>query len=508
MRTKRQVTLFVVLLIAVLVLVNVVGQRFKFRLDLTEDDRYTLSGATVNMLKELPEVVTITGYFTEELPPELGRAREEFKDLLVEYDQRSNGNIAFEYIDPADNDTLKQAAQEAGVQPFYVNVPGKDKAEQLLAYMSAVVKMGDRRTVIPIIQPGTPLEWTLSSAIKEVSIAEKPTIGLVAGHGEPTMQDIPQALDGLNVQYSVEAFTFWDTLPVHPRFTTLIWLDPGDSISPYHLHWLDEFLASGRGVVIGFSSVKSDIATSPIAEARATDMSRWLAAHGVQVQPNIVIDAQCGQVQVMQQRGMFTMQIPVGFPYFPLIQKDGFADHPVTSGLDAMIVQFASPMTYSGDTAIRWTPLLTTSSKSGSLPSPAYIDINKQWTDADFTSGGQVIGAALEGAFKPGSPPARLVVVANDGFAVNGPQRQQLNPGNVNLLVNAVDWVTDETGLIELRNKGVDYRPLEELTEGEASSIKWLNLLLPLVFAVAYGLLRAQWRKRQRLQRMIPGHVR
>jgi hypothetical protein len=132
------------------------------------------------------------------------------------YVSRSNGNLVFEFIDPGDNDTLKQAAQQIGIQPFYVTVPGKDKAEQLLAYMSVVVKMGDRRSVIPIIKQDTPLEWTLSSSIKEVSNTEKQTIGLVTGHGEAGVNAIPQALRGLNVQYSVEPFTFWDTLPVHP----------------------------------------------------------------------------------------------------------------------------------------------------------------------------------------------------------------------------------------------------------------------------------------------------
>jgi hypothetical protein len=103
-----------------------------------------------------------------------------------------------------------------------------------------------------------------------------------------------------------------------------------------------------------------------------------------------------------------------------------------------------------------------------------------------------------------------MVVIGNGNFCVNGEGRgqQDLNPDNVNLLVNAVDWITDETGLIELRNKGVNYRPMEALTEGETSTIKWVNLLLPVALAVLYGLLRAQWRKRQRLQRMIPGHVR
>ncbi len=509
MKTRKQVSTFVVLLIGVIVLVNAVGQKFKFRLDLTGDDRYTLSTATLDLLHDLPEAVTVTAYFTEELPPQFASARQEFKDLLVEYNQRSSGNLAFEFIDPAANDTLKQTAEQSGIRPLVMNVQGRDKAEQLLAYMGAVVKMGDRSTVIPMVQPGTAMEWTLSSSIKQVSVVNKPTVGLVQGHGEVAMGGIAQALQGLSVLHNVENFTFWDTLPVHPRFNSLLFIDPSDSIKPEHLHWLDEFLASGRGVVIALSGVHSDLGQSPLAEAQSTDMGRWLARHGVRIEPSIVTDAQCSQVQVMQQRGMFTMQIPISFPYFPLIQGAGFGDHPVSSGLEGVVMQFASPMVYTGDSSLKWTPVLMTSAKSNALPSPAYIDVQKQWTDADFPLGQQTIGAALEGRFRPDATPARLVVFSNGTFATSGDgqQRQQINPDNVNLLVNAVDWISDETGLIELRNKGVDYRPLEELTEGEQASIKWINLLLPLAMAVLFGLLRAQWRKRQRLQRMLPDHV-
>jgi hypothetical protein len=151
-----------------------------------------------------------------------------------------------------------------------------------------------------------------------------------------------------------------------------------------------------------------------------------------------------------------------------------------------------------------------TSDKSNALPSPAYIDVQKQWTDADFPMQHLVMAGALEGRFDGGEKPARMVVFSNGGFAVSGEdqQRQQINPDNANLLVNAVDWISDETGLIELRNKGVNYRPIEELTDGERASIKWVNLLLPVALVVLYGLFRAQWRKRQRILRMLPGHVR
>ena len=510
MKTRGQVTRFTLLLLGVVVLLNLVGTQFKFRADFTGDDRYTLSPATRDLLETLPEAVTVTAYFTEQLPPEFALTRQEFKDLLIEYAERSDGNLVFEFIDPNTDEKTEEEALQAGIRPLLVNVRDKDKAEQLKAYMGAVVKMGELTTTIPVVQPGTAMEWALSSSIKQVSVSEKPVIGLVQGHGEPSMGEITQALQGLNVLYNIQHFTFWDTLPVNDHFAALLLINPSDSFPANHLHWLDDYLARGHGVVVAYNAVSSDLGASPMADVKQGPFTQWLARHGIRVAPTVVTDAQCGQVQVMQQRGYFSIQTAMAFPYFPLISGDGFGDHPVAAGLEAVIMQFASPMDHIGDSSVTWTPILRTSAKSGALPAPVYIDAQKQWTDADFPVGHQTIGVALEGAFGPGAQAARMVVFSNGSFAVNGQgeRMQQVNPDNVNLLVNAVDWISDETGLIELRNKGINYRPIEKLSDTKRNSVKWINLLLPVGFVVLYGIFRAQWRRRQRAQRMLPGHVR
>jgi ABC-type uncharacterized transport system involved in gliding motility auxiliary subunit len=103
-----------------------------------------------------------------------------------------------------------------------------------------------------------------------------------------------------------------------------------------------------------------------------------------------------------------------------------------------------------------------------------------------------------------------MAVFTNGTLALNGQaggQMQQVPPDNVNLLVNAVDWVSDATGLIELRTKGTTYRPLEEADDAKRNTFKMMNLLLPVGVVLLVGLLRLQWRRRQRKQRMAPGHV-
>ncbi|HQW86009.1 MAG TPA: Gldg family protein [Flavobacteriales bacterium] len=503
MRTKATMLRFGLLFAALLVLLNLVGSRFHVRLDLTGDQRYTLSKATRDILKDMPEAATITGYFTEELPPDLAVARDEFRDLLVEYAERSGGNVVYEMIDPAAADSLEQQALESGIRPLLVNTREKDKAEQIKAFMGAVVRMGDQQAVIPVVQPGSPMEWELSSRIKEVSVQEKPVVGIMQGHGEPSVNAMAQAMQGLSVLYSVEPMAIYDTMPVHGRFRTIAIIDPADTISPMALQRLEEFMARGGGVVIAFSNAAGDLQRTPLVEQRTTGLDAWLARHGLHAEQDLVTDAQCGQVQVMQQRGFFNLQTAMAFPYFPLVTR--FGEHPVASGLEAVVLQFARSFSVVGDSTYRYTPLLTTSDRTGSVALPHEIDLQRQWSDADFTQPPRHLAFAIEGPFGNG-PGARLVVIGSGNFAV-GAEGGQLNPDNVNLLVNAVDWVSDQTGLIDLRGKGVNYRPIEELSEAERSTLKWSNLLLPILLVIAGGVLRMQWRRRQRKARTAPGHV-
>lgn len=506
MRTRIQAVRYALLLIAVVVLMNLLGQNLGFRLDLTDDDRYTLSTATLDIIKDLPEAVTITAYFTEGLPPDLERGRDEFRDMLVEYDRRSNGNVVFEFVDPNTDEAIEQEAQKAGIRPVQVNVREKDKQEVRKAYMGAVVRMGESFTALPLIQANSSMEWELSSAIRKVSVVVKPSLGFVQGHGEPSMNMVPQLLQELTVEYDVEPFTFLDTIPVYDRFEYLLFVNPTDTIPRQHIRWMEDALARGKGIVIAYDAIKSDLGTSPMVEMRHIGLEEWLATKGVRVGQSAITDASCGTVGVMQQRGGFNLQTQVPFPYFPLLKT--FPEHPATAGLEAVLLQFCAPLSHDGDSTYVFRPLVTSSEKSNVVPLPLYIDIQKQWTDADFPRGDVAMGATLERKDDPAH--GRLAVFTNGSFVLNnmtGGQIMQQNPDNINLLVNTLSWVSDQTGLIELRTKGTRFRPIEEMDEAERTSLKFINVLLPLIAVLVIGLLRWQWRKRQRRARMAPDHV-
>ncbi|MBK7555330.1 MAG: Gldg family protein [Flavobacteriales bacterium] len=504
-RNRGRVLRFTLAICIAVVMVNVLGDRFKFRVDLTDDGRYTLSPATRNMLQALPEPVTVTAYYSEELPAQYAAVREEFRDLLAEFHDAADGNLVYEFVDPGTDGTRLEEAKNAGVRAVQVNIPQKDKFEQMIAYMSASVKMGERSDLLEVVQGGS-MEHTLGMSVKKVSIDKKPTIGFVQGHGEPSIGEMGEVYQSLDVLYEIATIPLPDSLSLPDRFAALLIVDPVDSFPEHHLRVLDEMLARGRPILIAYSGLINDLGSTPLVGARQSNLTTWLASKGVDVQPTILIDQLCGQVQIRQQRGDIPFVVSIPFPYFPMSRS--FADHAITKGLESVLMQFCSPLARSQRSDVAFTPLVLSSEHSAALQPPHVIDPQRQWGLADFPLTGQAMAAAVEGPLA-GPTLARMVVFGNGRFAVNGAQgqQQQLNPDNINVFVNAVDWLVDDTGLIELRTKQVNFRPLNTVSDGVRNTLKWANLVLPILAAFIYGMLRAAWRRRQRSRRMQPGHV-
>ncbi|MCU0413285.1 MAG: GldG family protein, partial [Ignavibacteriaceae bacterium] len=169
MLTRKKVRTSILLVLGILFLVNLIASRFFFRLDYTADQRYTLSNATKDILSQLSEPVTISAYFSEDLPPNVEQVRQDFRDMLIEYSSNSDGLIVYEFINPSENQESEMKAQQSGIQPIMINVRERDQMKQQRAYLGALVQMGDRKEVIPFIQPGAAMEYSLSTNIKKLS---------------------------------------------------------------------------------------------------------------------------------------------------------------------------------------------------------------------------------------------------------------------------------------------------------------------------------------------------
>ncbi|MEM9857211.1 MAG: GldG family protein [Bacteroidota bacterium] len=500
MRTKKSFYTSVVLIIGILLLINFISNDYFVRIDLTENNRFTLSQATEDIVQELLEPVTVKAYFSENLPPNIAQTRQDFKDLLIEYSSLSGGNLVYEFVNPNETPEAEQEAAQAGVSPVMINVREKDQVKQQKAFMGAVIQMGEQQDVIPFMQPGEAMEYALTTSIKKLAVVDKPTVGLIQGHGEPSIFDMQQVQQALSVLYNFENVTLTDSTAISDRIQTLALVAPKDTISPSHFNQLDAFLGRGGKLLVALNKVKGDLQSS-LGQTIYTGLADWLKRKGVTVENKFVTDASSASVTVQQQQGPFRIQSQVQFPFLPIINT--FEDHPITKGLEAVVLPFASPLVFSGDTTTNYIPLAYSSEQSGSANAPTYFNIQQQWTEADFPLSNQVVAAAIEGNFI--GVPSKMVIIGDGDFAINsrdGGQPQAVQPDNVSLLVNSIDWLSDDTGLIELRTKGVSSRPLDQLEDGTKASLKWLNFALPILLAIIYGVVRAQIRRVQRIKRM------
>lgn len=498
MLTRKKLQTTLILVIGIIVLVNIISEKYFFRLDLTEDKRYSLSDATINILKDLTEPITVTAYFSENLPPNVEKTRQDFKDLLIEYVNESDGMLVYEFIDPSTDQQKEMDAQQSGVSPIMINVREKDEAKQQKAYLGAVLQMGDQKDAIPFIRPGAAMEYALSSSIKKLSVKDKPRVGLLQGNGEPTIKAMQQLDEQLGILYNVEPLTLTDTTGIPSDINTLAIVAPADSMNDRDLSYLDQFINRGGNLMVALNRVEGKLQEGK-GEVINTGLDKWLAKKGITVEDDFVTDVNSGSVYVRQQQGMFVMNTPVQFHYLPVITT--FADHPITRGLESVGLRFASSIkTAFPDSAVKVTNILETSEKSGIEKAPVYFNIMKEWTKADFNRSHIPVGVAVEGPIN-GKSDSKMVVFGDGDFATNGEgqQAQRLESDNVSLMANAIDWLSDDTGLIELRTKGVTDRPLTaQLEDGTKTFIKLLNFILPVLLIIIYGMIRYQIRRNKR----------
>jgi gliding-associated putative ABC transporter substrate-binding component GldG len=488
------------LVVAVILAINVIADLMWMRLDFTADKRYTLSAATEGILNSLEYPVTVTAYFSEDLPPHITSTQNDFKDLLQEYASRSNGQVVYEFFNPNVSEETEREAQMQGISPVMINVRERDQVKQQRAYLGAVIQLGEGKELRPLIQPGAAMEYALSTSIKKLAILDKPKVGMLQGHGEPSIGAMQQVVGMLSVLYDVEPVSISDADDLPAYYKTLFIVSPTDSFPPAQLAKLDRYMKNGGRLMIAMNRVAGDFSNARGSSVE-TGLENWLERKGILVENNFIIDANCGAINVRRQQGQFNFNQQIQFPYFPMITN--FSDHPVTNGIESVSLPFASSIDFNDqDTTINVQVLARTSQKAGKESPDLYFDISKQWTGNDFPLRDLPV-AVLATGDKIGNGRSSMIVFSDGDFAVNGEGQgaQQVQKDNANLFVNSIDFLSDDTGLNELRTKGVTSRPIDtDLEDGTKTVIKYLNFLSPIIIIIFYGIYRIQSRRRKVLK--------
>jgi gliding-associated putative ABC transporter substrate-binding component GldG len=501
--TKETVLIRLLLFIGIFLMLNLLVYRAYFRLDFTADQRYTLSKVSKDILKNLDAPVTIKAFLSEELPPEEARTTREFTDLLQEFESAANGQLTFEAFDPSDEENAlppvqtPQGMQQQQYPGFLIGVRERDKVSQQIAYRGATVLYKGQEEMVPVLTAQMNMEYEMLKAIKKMVAGDKPKVGFLQGHGEAPKENLAQALQELSTSYDADTLSF-DNPTRWSEFKTIVILAPRDSFPDSHLEQLDRFMQGGGRLFVGLKAADANLQNGQVTRI-TTGLEGWLLAKGIDVEPALLTDNTCSAISVQQRQGFFNMVRQVEFRYFPIVQN--WSDHPITQGLGPAVLPFASPVNITNaDSSLKTGILATTSDLSGKSPVPTFINIEAEldrntWS---FAYSNLPVAAYLDGKIGGGSD-GKIIVIGNGEFPLNQGQQPVTPVDNLNFLINSIDWLTDDTGLIELRNQVPKVALIEKLTgeddAGKRQAFKIIIFLLPIVIAIGFGFFRFRVRQ-------------
>jgi gliding-associated putative ABC transporter substrate-binding component GldG len=444
----------------------------------------------------------VKAYFTEDLPAPYNNNRRAVLDILNDYKAYSKGNLQYEFINPQ-GEKGEQDAQQQGISPVQVQVVNEDKLEVKRGYLGLVMMYEDRKEVLPVVQNLSSLEYDMSSALKRLTNRTKKKIGFTTGHGEAEMSGMRQIVQSISQQYDVTPVDLSKGDPVPADIAALLVIAPSNRFQDSARYQLDQYLMRGGRIAFMLNRVNANLQMR-MGQPLDVGLDDLLQEYGVRVNPDLVRDAQCANISVMQQQGSFTFQSQVPFPYIPVASNFNTAN-PLVKDLQSLILHFTSSIDTTGAAArgLKEEVLVRSSKRSGRQTGFFMIDPFQRYAPADLAEEGIPLAVLIDGSFKSffvgkqpaaaitASPETHLIVVGDGDFMKDDFLG---NRGNVTFFANIVDYLADDAGLITIRSKNVAAPPLDQVSDGTKKLLKYSNLLGPPLIIIAYGLLR--WRRR------------
>ena len=517
---KSQTLLRIGIVLVILVLVNIISVRLFGRLDVTKNSVFSLSDASKEIMRNLDDKVTVRAYFTEDLPAPYNNNRRMLLDELNEYKAYARGNLQYEFIDPS-GEKAEQEAQQQGIAPVQVQVVKEDKFEVKKAYMGMVLLYEDKKEAIPVIQNTGTLEYDISSTIKRLTSKGRKKIGFLNGQGEPAMSELTHVQEVLRKQYDIVPVDVSKGNPVPPDISALIVDAPVNRFSDPDKFQVDQYLMRGGKIAFLLNKVDANL-QNRFGRPLDLNLDDMLEAYGVRVNTDLVRDAQCANISVMQQQFGFNIQSQVPFPYLPMVSSFS-KGNAIVKDLQGMILVFASSVDTMNVSSrgMQAEVLFRSSKQSGRQTGQFMYDPLERYTREMFTEKELPLAVLLEGSFhsafdgKPvpadtavgslapttspltTSPATRIVVVGDGDFI----RDQYGNRENLTFFANMVDYLVDDAGLITIRTKELATPPLDQVSDGTKKAVKYANLVVPPVLVLGYGLVR--WRMRQARKRAL-----
>ena len=553
---RRQDLNNLALIFAGLVLLNIICYFFFVRIDFTSEKRFTLSPISKNTLNNLDDDLQVTVYLEGDFPAGFKRLRNSTKDLLSDLQAYSNGKLHYGFTNPSSGDAKAQELSyqqltEKGIEPTNLSVKTEEGLSQKTIFPAALITYKGQQMPVKLLQNragASPeevlnnsiqnLEYAFVSAIKKLSSGGKPRIGFTEGHGELTDLQLNDAMKSLGDGYEVGRVD----LKVIPfagldKLKLLIIPKPNTAFTEAEKYKIDYFVMRGGRVFWAIDQVNAELdslrgAGEQLAFPKKLNLDDLIFKYGARINYNLVADMNCVQipVNVGDVAGQGQVQL-MPWLFYPLFIPT--STHPVVKNLDGIRSEFSSTIDIIDVKNIRKQVILTTSPFNRIIEAPTLLSlqmVEQEPNPRDFQSSPKPVAVLLEGSFasnfknRPqpegleGNPIipekgkfTRMIVMADgdilknqvsstDGspFPLGYDRYNQQQYGNKNFLLNVADYLTDDSGIIELRNKEVKIRLLDRARiRKEKTFWQVLNLVLPMVLLLVFGISQHYYRKRK-----------
>ncbi len=545
---RRRDLMQLLLGILVLALLNFIGSNWFFRLDLTTEKKHTLSSHTKELLENLDDVVFFRVYLKgDDFPAGFDRLRNATKEMLDEFRIYSDNNVEYEFINPIEGISQKEQADvftqlyQKGITPAILEVKEKGGTSQQTIFPGAIAIYQGRETGVQLFkeQLGIPsevvlnnslqgMEYELSNAIRKLQTVLKPKVAFLEGHGELDSLQVADITGSLGEYYVVERLDLQSKLKNLEKikeYDAVIIAKPDSIFSEQDKFILDQYIMNGGKAIFFLDPVYASIDSLQNAEftygiPNKINLDDMLFNYGVRVNYNLVQDMNSGLIPIPIS-GKYQM-----FPwlFFPLLNQG--SDHPIAKNLNAVRAQFASTIDTIVTPRIRKKILLSTSKYSNIMTTPVYITlrgVSRPPNEKQFNKGNIPIAVLLEGTFESlyrnqpmgildsiigfkrlkESKPTSIIVCGDGDLIANKiqPSNGMALPlgydvwtketfGNKNFVLNAINHLCDDSGLLSVRSREVVLRVLDR-KKAEAGRTKWqiLNTVLPLGIIIILGLI-------------------
>lgn len=558
---KKQNIIQLIIALVIILLINYISLNIYFRLDLTADKRYTLSDATVEILDSLEDVVYIEIYLDGEMPIGFQRMQKSIHELMDEFRVIAGSEIQYQFINPSKSsdqskrNAIYQDLYDRGLNP--TNVKDRDEegglAEKIL-FPGAIITYQEKETPINLLvnNPGLSaevnlnnsiqsLEYEFIDAIRKITAKQRKKIAFIEGQGELDEFYTGDITRSLNEYYEIDRVTIKEYINILDPYDAVIIAGPTEEYTEKSKFIVDQYIMNGGKVLWFVESVKismDSLSTGGATFALMNDinLSDQLFKYGVRVNPNVIQDVQCAVIPVNTAiTGTQPKFAPAPWLYFPLLVAPD--NNPITKNLNMIKSEFPGVIdTVGNNSDVKKKIILSSSHNSRVLNVPLLVSLTQVSEKLDpltFNQPNNPIAVILEGqfesvfknrmineyivgqefSFKEKSKFTRMIVVSDADIIKNDVRQRAdgvfITPlgydrytkqtyGNKEFVMNAVHYLVDESGILDIRSREFKLRLLDK-SKIQEEKTKWqiINTVLPIVFILIFAVLLAYIRKRK-----------